>query len=317
VEAVARHAWVDPEVWVAAARRFPVRIPRRWFELIDGGPTDPLALQALPSAGELEDAPGDRVDPVGELALCPVPWVVQKHADRCLLLLTKRCHLMCRYCFRRDHSPSSAEDPTEEELARAVAWCLASGVEEVILSGGDPLAVRDERLLGVLDALHAAVPVVRIHTRAPITAPDRITPMLVSGLARRRPLWVVVHANHPRELDSGSERALRALVQAGLPVLNQSVLLRGVNDDAAVLAELSRALVRLGVKPYYLHHTDAARGNAHLRVSPHRGLAIHRALSRQVSGLALPTYVVDLPDGSGKVRVADAVATGRLASEPR
>ena len=281
------------------------------------GADDPLALQALPLPDELVGADGDSLDPVGERTLCPVPWVVQKHPDRCLLLMTKRCHLMCRYCFRRDHRPGAASDPTAEELEAALAWVLEAGVEEVILSGGDPLAVRDERLFAVIDRLRPTVPVVRVHTRAPLTAPERVTAGLVDGLARRRPVWLVVHANHPRELEGPASEALLRLVHAGLPVLNQSVLLRGVNDDVEVLAELSCALVRLGVKPYYLHHTDPARGNAHLRVAPHRGLALHEGLARRVSGIALPSYVVDLADGSGKVPVREALADGRLASAGR
>ncbi len=309
-EAARRLAGVDPEIWRRADAVFPVRVPRAWFDAIDpGDPADPLRLQALPRPAELSPDPGDRPDPVGDAAMSPVPWVVCKHRDRVLLLVTKRCQLYCRYCFRRDHHPGQRSDPSPEELDAALDWCASSGARELILSGGDPLAVRDSRLFGILDRLRH-MPVVRIHTRAPVSAPERVTPALVRGLARRRPLWVVVHANHPRELRPEVTAALGALVDAGIPVLNQSVLLAGVNDDVDTLAALCEALVAARVFPYYLHHPDPAPGNAHFRVSPRRGLAIHRALARRVSGLALPGYVVDLPDGSGKIPVERALAEG-------
>jgi len=294
-------------VWAAADRLFPVRVTRSWWRRIDPeDPADPLALQALPSAEELRAAPGDLDDPVGEKGLAPVPWVVRKHADRALLLLTKRCHLYCRYCFRRTHDPGEAEDPSPEALQAALDWIAHSGVREVILSGGDPLAVRDDMLFGVLDRIQAmpAVRWVRIHTRAPVTRPDRVTPALVRGLAARAPVWVVVHANHPRELTPEVDEALARMVDAGLPVLNQAVLLRGVNDDAEVLAALCEGLVERRVRPYYLHHTDAVTGNAAFRVAPERGLALMDDLRGRISGLAMPRYVIDPPDGSGKTDVA-------------
>lgn len=280
-------------------------------------PADPLALQALPDPRELLPDPGDLDDPVGEQGLSPVPWVIRKHADRALLLLTRRCHMYCRYCFRRTLETAGREDPTEAELDAAIAWCRASGAREVILSGGDPLAVRDERLFAVIDQLRPAISVIRIHTRAPITAPERVTDALVSGLSARRPVWVIVHTNHPRELSEAVRGALARIVDAGVPVLNQSVLLRGVNDDPAVLAELCEALVALRVFPYYLHLTDRVRGNAHLRVGADAGLRIHAALARRVSGIALPQFVTDLPDGSGKIAVRDAARAGLVPAEPR
>jgi len=311
-EALRRLSGLDPETWGAADASFPVRIPRTWFDRIDpDDPGDPIGRQALPDAAELVPAADDRVDPVGDAACSPVPWVVCKHPDRVLLLLTKRCHLYCRYCFRRNHKPGERQDPGPEALEKALDWCARSGARELILSGGDPLAVRDEQLFKVLDRLRH-IPVVRIHTRAPITAPERITDALVAGLKERGPVWVVVHANHARELTPPVLAALARLVDAGVPVLNQSVLLAGVNDDVDTLAELSEALVSARVYPYYLHHPDHASGNAHFRVDPRRGVALHRALARRVSGIALPTYIVDLPDGSGKIPVERALAEGRL-----
>lgn len=292
------------EVWDGADAAFPVRVTRSFYGRMNpDDPNDPLALQVLPSASELVPAPGDLDDPVGDLRMSPLPWVVRKHADRVLVLMTKRCQIYCRYCFRRNIEHGE-QDPTDAELAAALAYAKTSGAHEVILSGGDPLAVTDERLFGAIDAVRPEVPVVRIHTRAPIALPSRVTPALVEGLRKRAPVWVIVHTNHPRELAPDVDEALSRLVDAGIPVLNQSVLLAGVNDDPAVLQALSEALVERRVFPYYLHHPDAASGNAAFRVTFERGLAIYAELAKRVSGLALPAYVVDPPDGSGKIPVS-------------
>ena len=301
-EALVRWPWLRELDWHAIADRFPIRIPRAWAEGASD-PDDPLLRTALPDATELRDDPADLPDPVGDAAMSPLPWVVQKHPDRVLLLLTKRCHLYCRYCFRRDHHPGAAEDPSDAEWAAMLSFAANSGAREVILSGGDPLAVSDARLFEAIDAVPART--VRVHTRAPITWPRRVTPALVEGLRARAPVWMLVHANHARELSDPVRAALSRLVDAGLPVLNQSVLLAGVNDDVDTLAELSARLLELRVFPYYLHHTDPAPGNAAFRVDPHRGLALHRALRERTSGLGLPAYVIDRPDGSGKIPVEE------------
>jgi lysine 2,3-aminomutase len=253
----------------------------------------------LPNPAELVVFEDDLADPVGDVAKSPLPWVVQKHPDRVLLLVTKRCAIYCRYCFRRNIEPGEGEDPTPEEWAAALEYARKSGAHEAILSGGDPLAVPDKRLFDAIDGLRP-VPVIRIHTRIPIALPSRVTPALVEGLRARRPVWVVVHCNHPRELAPDVDDALMRLLDAGIPVLNQAVLLRGINDDVDVLTELSQRLVERGVVPYTLHHTDPAAGNAHFRVSPEEGIALHRKLRDRVSGVGLPRYVIDPPDGSGK-----------------
>jgi len=294
--------------WARADAAFPVRVTRSFWERMRADdPNDPLALQALPHPSELLADPDDLVDPVGDAARSPLPWIVRKHPDRVLFLTTKRCHLHCRYCFRRDHHPSDALDPSAAEWEAALRYIEASGAQELILSGGDPLMLRDERLFEVIDRCRASIPVLRVHTRAPITAPWRVTSELVAGLAARGPVWVLVHVNHPRELSPEVDQALARFVNAGLPVLNQAVLLKGVNDDVEALVALSRALVRRRVFPYYLHHPDKAAGNAHLRVSVERGLELHRALGERVSGVALPRYVWDQPDGSGKVDLLKTV----------
>jgi lysine 2,3-aminomutase len=301
-EALARWPWLREVDWAEIDARFPVRIPRGYAA--GDGPAQ--LLTALPDARELAEDPGDVADPVGDARMSPVPWVVRKHRDRVLLLLTKRCHLYCRYCFRRNHNPGEAQDPSREEWDAMLAYAAASDAREVILSGGDPLAVSDAKLFAAIDAV--APRTIRVHTRAPITFPQRVTDALVAGLRARAPVWVLVHANHPSELGEDVAAALGRLVDAGVPVLNQAVLLAGVNDDADVLADLSARLLQLRVFPYYLHQCDAAQGNAHFRVDPRRGLAIWRALREKTSGIGLPAYVLDRPDGSGKIPVEEWLA---------
>lgn len=306
-EALARFPELDPELWERADALFPVKVTRSWADRVESA-DDPLGLQAFPRAAELQPDPGDIPDPVGEGRRSPVPWVIRKHADRVLLLTTRRCHLNCRYCFRRAHE--GPEDPSAEELERALDYVRGSGARELILSGGDPLALTDLRLFEIIDAARPAIPVVRVHTRAPVTAPQRVTARLVEGLRARAPVWVVVHCNHPRELSPEVRAALGRLVDAGLPVLNQSVLLKGVNDDVDTLVALCQDLVGCRVLPYYLHHTDAVPGNAELRVPLAEGLRIHRQLRERLSGIALPSYVIDPPDGSGKIPVEEWVRRG-------
>ena len=305
-EAKQRFSGIDIGVWKGLRTVFPVRVTRSWGDRITEA-NDPLGLQVFPDQSELIVDPNDVSDPVGEEKKMPVPWVVQKHADRALLLVTRRCHLHCRYCFRRDLDGQS--DPTTDELRTAVDFLHKSGVHEVILSGGDPLILRTPKLLGIIDSLRPQIPQIRIHSRAPITFPKRVDAALVEGLKSRQPVWLIVHVNHPDELSEDVCLGLGRLVDAGIPVLNQSVLLKGVNDDPDVLADLSRALVNLRVKPYYLHHPDAVPGGGRFRVSVEEGLAIHRALRGKVSGMALPQYVIDPPDGTGKVPVAEWVST--------
>ncbi|MEL6344398.1 MAG: KamA family radical SAM protein [Myxococcota bacterium] len=311
-EALERFDGLDPALWQHADAAFPVRVTRSWADRIIAI-DDPLALQALPQPEELTPDAADLLDPTGEDRRSPHPWIIQKHPDRVLLIVTRRCHLNCRYCFRRNHT--GPNDPSPDELASALDFVRSSGARELILSGGDPLALRDARLFSVMDAVRPAVPVVRIHTRAPITAPRRVTDALVAGLRARPPIWVIVHCNHPQELSASVRDGLSRLVDAGIPVLNQAVLLRRVNDDPVVLAELCEALVSLRVFPYYLHHTDKAAGNVGFRVSVERGLEIYDALEGMVSGVALPRYVIDPPDGSGKITVREWARRARAAAK--
>jgi lysine 2,3-aminomutase len=301
-EAVNRFPGVNVKAWKALADVFPVRVTRSWANRVKRA-TDPLGLQAFPSKVELEADPLDMLDPVGEEGRMPVPWVVQKHADRLLLIVTRRCHLHCRYCFRRDLD--GAGEPSESELDVAIQYIKDSGVREVILSGGDPLHLTTAKIANIIDRLRPTVPIIRIHSRAPITFPSVVTDELVQMLSKRAPLWFVVHANHVDELSEPVVAGLARLVDAGIPVLNQSVLLRGVNDNVEALVDLVERLVELRVRPYYLHHPDAVPGGGLFRVSIDDGLALHDALRSRVSGIALPQYVIDPPDGTGKVPVSE------------
>ena len=301
-----RYPWITQAVFSAASKAFPVALTESWAKRATPHPKDPLLRQALPHKAELVPHASDQPDPVGDMAQSPVPWLVQKHPDRVLLLVTKRCHLYCRFCFRRDHKPSEVMDPTPEELEHAIQTAIDSGAREIILSGGDPLSLSNNQLGAILNRVRPHFKVVRIHTRAPITSPERVDVGLIETLAKASPVWVVIHCNHPSELDPTARQAVQRMREAGISILNQSVLLKDVNDDLETLVALSESLVEIGVVPYYLHHTDPVPGNSHFRVSPKHGLALHHAMKQRLSGVALPGYVVDLPDGSGKIPVSAA-----------
>ena len=289
---------VAKPLWEGADASFPVKVTRSWVERmssLDG----PLGKQATPHSMELVLQDDDLPDPVGEKLVSPVPFVVRKHRDRALFKVTKRCHLHCRYCFRRDQTDG---DPTPREVDVAIEYLLNSDLNEVILSGGDPLSLSDEEIMVILRRLES-LPMKRIHTRAPVTAPFRITDALVAELASVSGLWVVIHCNHSSELSEPVRIAIQKIINVGIPVLNQSVLLSGVNDCPNILERLSLDLMQLQVQPYYLHHPDPVVGNVGFRVSMARGLEICAELERRLGGIGLPGYVVDLPDGSGKVPV--------------
>ena len=304
-EAVVRFPSMNEDVaiagWKHADSQFPVRITRSWFNRIQSS-EDPLGKQVFPQPTEMHT--GETLDglnnPVGEQDKMPVPFVVQKHDNRLLLLVSRKCHLHCRYCFRR--TLDDMVEPTQSELNTAIEYVLQSGVEEVILSGGDPLFLPDEKLGRIIERLRD-IPTLRIHTRAPITYPSRIRESLFDALNKHPNVWIIVHCNHKQELSTDVREALSQIRQACIPLLNQSVLLKGVNDNAQTLADLSTELVRLGVFPYYLHHTDQVNGAEDFYVTLEDGKQIVQELETMVSGMALPKYVIDLPDGSGKVPV--------------
>lgn len=291
-----------------AAERFPVFVSREYLARIPRGqPHHPLLRQVLPLSDELIDTPEFTPDPVGDQAATRRPGLLQKYAGRALLVTAPTCAIHCRYCFRRhfayDETPRSAEawQPVWESLAADPT------IEEVVLSGGDPLTLPDARLLALRHQLEQ-IPHLqrwRLHTRLPVAIPQRITDPLVTLLRQSRLTpWVVIHANHPEELDAAVADAVARLVDAGIPVLNQSVLLRGVNDCAETLTALSRRLLDLRVVPYYLHQLDQVAGAAHFWVPIERGQALIAALRTRLPGFAVPRYVRELPGEPSKIVLA-------------
>lgn len=292
-----------------AARSFPVVVPESFLaRMRPGDPLDPLLAQVLPRGVENEPAAGFVPDPLGERAALSAPGLIQKYHGRALLLASSVCAVHCRYCFRR-HFPYTEARAGLAAIEPALAAIAADPeLEEVILSGGDPLVLDDPTLARLAQRL-AAIPHVRrlrVHTRLPIVIPQRVTPGLIDALtATRLTPIVVVHANHPAELTGDCAHALQTLRRAGLLLLNQSVLLAGINDDADVLAELSHRLNDCGVLPYYLHQLDPVAGAAHFHVPSSRGRTIVAELHRRLPGYAVPRYVVEIPGAEGKVVVGD------------
>lgn len=285
----------------AAADEFPLFVPRPYLERIrPGDPRDPLLLQVLPSEAERAQRPGFCADPLGEQSARRAPGLLWKYQNRLLIVTTGACGVHCRYCFRR-HFPYR---PTPDNWRSALEVIAAErSVHEVILSGGDPLLLDDDRLADLARRL-AAIPHlrrIRLHTRLPVVVPQRVTDELLAWLRSTRltPL-LVIQANHPAELDASVATAIGRLVDAGVPVLNQSVLLRDVNDNVDVLAELSERLIDLRVMPYYLHQLDPVAGAAHFEVPEATGIKLIAQLRDRLPGYAVPRYVRETPGGSCK-----------------
>lgn len=300
----------DAPALARLSERYAIAITPAMAALIDpADPHDPIARQFVPDLREAQATPEERADPIGDAAHSPVEGVVHRYPDRVLLKLLHVCPIYCRFCFRREMvGPGADQMLSRDKLAAALAYVAARPeIWEVILTGGDPLALSARRLAEVMQAL-GRIPhlrVLRLHSRVPAVAPERIDDDLVAALrVPGKASWVALHANHPRELGPQAEAAIGRLLAAGFPMVSQSVLLRGVNDDVATLSALMRRFVELGVKPYYLHHGDLAPGTSHLRVDLATGRALVAQLRAQVSGLCQPAYVLDIPGGYGKVSVA-------------
>lgn len=294
------------------AERYAVALTPDVAALIDpADPADPIAGQFVPSASELVAAPEERADPIGDERWSPVPGIVHRHRDRVLLKPTLLCPVYCRFCFRRESVGRKGAMLDAAALGRALDYIREHPeIREVILTGGDPFVLSPRRLRPIVRALDGMpqLETIRFHTRVPVVEPRRVGPALIAALAAEKAVWVVIHANHPRELTAAARVAAGQLVRAGIPLLSQTVLLRGVNDDAAILGELFRALVAMRVKPYYLHHPDLAPGTARFRVGIAEGQRLVAALRRELSGLCQPTYVLDIPGGYGKVPLAEGAA---------
>lgn len=261
-----------------------------------------VARQFVPSAEELVARPEDLTDPIGDDTYAPVPGLTHRYPDRAILHVTKTCEVYCRFCFRRETVGDTGHLPPDQLDAALDYISRTPSLWEVILTGGDPLVLSPRRLADLMGRL-AAIPhvqVVRFHSRVPVVAPHRITPELIAALETRLTPWIVIHTNHADELVPAAKEAIGKLAKAGIGLLSQSVLLRGVNDDVPALEALFRALYALRVKPYYLHHCDMARGAGHFRTSIADGQALMAALRGRLSGPCLPTYVLDIPGGHGK-----------------
>ncbi len=309
VDDLARELVLTPRELEGARRAqqqgLPVRITPYYLSLVDPlDPECPIRRQCVPDARESDEVAGDLVDPLGERAHEVAPHLVQRYPDRALLLATDRCAVYCRFCTRSRMVGGGEGAVSLEGLAPAFQWLRGHPeVRDVIVSGGDPLAMSTRRITDLVATLRAieTVETIRLATRVPVTLPMRITPELLRALRPYHPLWVMTHFNHPKELTDESLAACTRLADAGFPVMNQSVLLAGINDDADVLERLFRGLVRARVRPYYLLQADPVRGSAHLRTPLARGVAIMERLQGRLSGIALPKLICDTPEGRGKV----------------
>ncbi len=286
------------------AARYAVAITPAVADMMDpSDPLDPVARQFVPDPRELEQLPEESRDPIGDDVHSPVEGVVHRYPDRVLLKLVNACAVYCRFCFRREMVGPGRGGLSQEALSAALDYIARTPqIWEVILTGGDPLVLSPRRLKDVIARLAAIghVKVIRIHTRVPTVAPERVTPAMVKALRSDKATFVVLHANHARELSEPARAACARLIDAGIPMLAQSVLLRGVNDEVETLGALMRSLVECRIKPYYLHHADLAPGTAHFRTTIAAGQALMRLLYGRYSGLCQPSYVLDIPGGHGK-----------------
>ena len=291
------------------AARYAVAITPGMADLIDpANESDPIARQFVPHEAELAESPGETPDPIGDEVHSPVEGIVHRYPDRVLLKPTHTCAVYCRFCFRREVvGPEGAPNLSPEKLDAAFAYVAAPPeIWEVIVTGGDPLVLSPRRLRDLGERLAAIdhVKVVRFHTRIPVVDPAAITDEMVAALkASGKTVYVALHANHARELTDTARAACARIVDAGIPMLSQTVLLKGVNDDPETLGTLMRTFVETRIRPYYLHHGDHAPGTGHLRTTVEEGRALMRAIRGRFSGLCQPTYVLDIPDGHGKVPI--------------
>jgi lysine 2,3-aminomutase len=313
------------------AARYAIAVTPAIAALIDrDDPHDPIARQFIPSADELVAQPIERADPIGDDAHSPVAGIVHRYPDRVLFKLVHVCAVYCRFCFRREMvGPGKQSALPEQAYAAALDYIRTHGeIWEVILTGGDPLMLSPRRLAEIMADLAAIehVKIIRLHTRVPVADPARVGAEMVAALkVNGATSWVALHANHARELSGEARAAVSRLIDAGIPVVSQSVLLRGVNDNFAALEALMRAFVECRIKPYYLHHGDLAPGTAHLRTTLAHGQELMRALRGRVSGLCQPEYVLDIPGGAGKSPVGphylspqdSAAGVGEVGEETR
>jgi lysine 2,3-aminomutase len=308
--ALAAESLIAPETRAAIERvatRYAIAVTPDVMDLIDrADPDDPVARQYVPDARELITTDEERADPIGDDTHSPVKGIVHRYPDRVLLKPTHACAVYCRFCFRREMVGPGGAALDKDELDAAIAYIAATpAIREAILTGGDPLVLSARRLRDLIERLSAIdhLDWLRVHTRVPVADPSRITDDLVAALKAGKTMWVAIHVNHARELTPDALAACAKLADAGIPLIGQTVLLKGVNDDADTLDELFRALTRNRIKPYYLHQGDLAPGTSHFRTTLAEGQSLMRELRGRLSGLAQPTYVLDIPGGAGKIPV--------------
>ena len=296
----------------AVADRYAIALTPAVVSMIDpADPRDPVAQQFVPDPAELLATPEERADPIGDQAHSPVKGIVHRYPDRVLLKAVHICPVYCRFCFRREMvGPQGDGTLSPEELAAALAYIREHReIWEVILTGGDPLVLSPRRLSAIMRGLEKIphVKIVRFHTRVPVVEPDRVDKAMIAALRESgKVVYVALHANHPRELTDSARAACARLVDAGFPMISQTVLLKDVNDDPVVLGDLMKAFVETRVKPYYLHHPDLAPGTSHFRLDIAEGQKIATALRGNISGLCQPTYVLDIPGGHGKAVIGES-----------
>ncbi len=288
-------------------KRFRMAITPYYASLIDReDPSCPVRLQAIPRLPETWDDPSDLDDPLDEDVDSPVPGLTHRYPDRALLLITNICSMYCRHCTRRRLVGFDDHDLSKSNTAKAIDYIRHTPeIRDVILSGGDPLVLTDEKLEGILDEVRSIphVEIIRVGTRVPVVMPMRVTDELVAMLRKYQPIYVNTHFNHPKEITAEARAACAKLADAGIPLANQSVLLRGVNDSPEVMKKLVHKLLAVRVRPYYIYQCDLSRGIAHFRTPVAKGIEIIESLRGHTSGLAVPTYVVDAPGGGGKIPV--------------
>lgn len=315
VDELAAHLPIDEDRVREVARRYSFRINPYYLSLItdkDG----PIWKQAVPDIREIT-CPGGMVDPLSEERQSPVANLIHRYPDRVVFLVSDQCAMYCRHCMRKRKvgrlHPDGTIPVSDATIAEGLTYIRGhKAIRDVLISGGDPLMLADDRLRTILTALKriAHVHIIRIHTRMPCTLPQRITPELAALLRRFHPLYINMQFNHPDEITAEAEHACALLADAGIPLGCQTVLLKGVNDDPDTMTRLMRRLLQIRVKPYYIHHADWVRGAAHFRTSISRGLEIMAALRGFISGMAVPQYMIDLPHGGGKVPLIPQYVVG-------
>jgi lysine 2,3-aminomutase len=296
---------LDKEILRLTIATYPLAITPYYLSLIDrDDPDDPIRIQAVPGIEEITLSCYGQEDPLGESEDAVVPGLVHRYPDRCLMVLTNICPMLCRHCTRKREWKDGTWIRTDEQIQRMLHYIRSNtAIRDVIISGGDVLSLSTRRLETVIARLRSIqhVEIIRIGTRYPVVLPQRIDEELCTMLGKYGPIWINTHFNHPRELTPQAAEACDRLIRSGIPLNNQSVLLRGVNDSGETQLALCRGLLRIKVRPYYLFQTDDVEGTEHLRVPIQKGIEIIESLRGHTSGLAVPQFVIDLPGGGGKV----------------